>query len=174
MLFTHRGVVDDEGIIRLLDQIELKEGTHVLVTVADPDTLIALFRPGYPSKMPEERLREELEEECSVGLSVERSAIVTARFPFSDLSDSTIRLANGAPNMLHTYRGKVNEDGTIRLWEQIDLPAGREVLVTVLEKHQLLPLMGPAGEIRYDEERQRIEEAEDEYWAQALKDLPSL
>ena len=76
--------------------------------------------------------------------------------------------------MLHTYRGKVNEDGTIRLWEQIDLPAGREVLVTVLEKHQLLPLMGPHGEIRYDEERQRIEEAEDEYWAQALKDLPSL
>jgi len=76
--------------------------------------------------------------------------------------------------MLRTYRGKVNEDGTIRLWEQIDLPVGREVLVIVLEKHQLLPLMGPAGEIRYDEERQRIEEAEDEYWAQALKDLPSL
>ena len=65
MLFTHRGVVDDEGIIRLLDQIELKEGTHVLVTVADPDTLIALFRPGYPSKMPEERLREELEEDVA-------------------------------------------------------------------------------------------------------------
>ena len=75
---------------------------------------------------------------------------------------------------LRTYRGKINEDGTIRLWEQIDLPTGREVLVTVLEKHQLLPLMGPDGEIRYDEERQRIEEAEDEYWAQVLKDLPSL
>ena len=65
MLFTHRGVVDDEGIIRLLDDIELKEGTHVLVTVADPDTLIALFRPGYPSKMPEERLREELHEDAA-------------------------------------------------------------------------------------------------------------
>ena len=65
MLFTHRGVVDDEGIIRLLDKVELKEGTHVLVTVADPDTLIALFRPGYPSKMSEERLREELEEDAS-------------------------------------------------------------------------------------------------------------
>lgn len=65
MLFTHRGVVDDEGIIRLLDKIELKEGTHVLVTVADPDTLIALFRPGYPSKMSEERLREELEEDAA-------------------------------------------------------------------------------------------------------------
>ena len=65
MLFTHRGVVDDEGIIRLLDHIELKEGTHVLVTVADPDTLIALFRPTYPSKMPEERLRAELEEDAA-------------------------------------------------------------------------------------------------------------
>ena len=65
MLFTHRGVVDDEGIIRLLDDVKLKEGTHVLVTVADPDTLIALFRPGYPSKMPEDRLREELEEDAA-------------------------------------------------------------------------------------------------------------
>ena len=62
MLFTHQAVVDDEGIIRILDDVELKEGTHVLVTVADPDTLIALFKPGYPSKMSEERLREELEE----------------------------------------------------------------------------------------------------------------
>jgi predicted DNA-binding antitoxin AbrB/MazE fold protein len=65
MLFTHRGVVDDEGIIRLLDHVELKEGTHVLVTVADPDTLIALFRSSYLSKMPEERLRAELDEDAA-------------------------------------------------------------------------------------------------------------
>ncbi len=65
MLFTHRGVVDDEGIIRLLDEIELKEGTHVLVTVADPDTLIALLKPGHPSKMSEDRLREELDEDAA-------------------------------------------------------------------------------------------------------------
>lgn len=65
MLFTHRGVDDDEGIIRLLDQVKLKEETHVLGTVADPDTLIALFKPTYPSKMPEERLREELEEDAA-------------------------------------------------------------------------------------------------------------
>lgn len=65
MLFTHRGVVDDEGIIRLLEQVDLKEGTHVLVTVADPHTLIALFRPGYPSKMSEGRLREELDEDVA-------------------------------------------------------------------------------------------------------------
>jgi predicted DNA-binding antitoxin AbrB/MazE fold protein len=65
MLFTHHGVVDDEGIIRLLDAIELKEGTHVLVTVADPDTLIALFRSPYLSKIPEERLREELDEDAA-------------------------------------------------------------------------------------------------------------
>lgn len=65
MLFTHHGVVDDEGIIRLLDAIELKEGTHVLVTVADPDTLIALFRSPYLSNIPEERLREELDEDAA-------------------------------------------------------------------------------------------------------------
>ena len=65
MLFTHRGVVDDEGIIRLLDEIELKEGSHVLVTVADPDTLIALLKPGHPSKMSEDRLREELDEDAA-------------------------------------------------------------------------------------------------------------
>ena len=65
MLFTHRGIVDDEGIIRLLGDVKLKEGTHVLVTVADPDTLIALFRPDYPSRLSEERLREELEEDAA-------------------------------------------------------------------------------------------------------------
>ena len=65
MLFTHRAVVDDEGIIQLLDDVKLKEGTHVLVTVADPDTLIALFRSPFRSQMPEERLREELDEDAA-------------------------------------------------------------------------------------------------------------
>ena len=65
MLFTHRGVVDDEGVIRLLDQVELKEGTHVLVTIADTDTLIALLKSPGQSRMPEERLRTELEEDSA-------------------------------------------------------------------------------------------------------------
>ncbi len=65
MLFTHRGVVDDEGVIRLLDDVKLKEGTHVLVTVADPDTLVALLKSPGQSKMSEERLREELEEDAA-------------------------------------------------------------------------------------------------------------
>ena len=65
MLFTHRGAVNDEGVIRLLDEVEFREGTHVLVTVADPDTLIDLFRPGYPSKMPDERLRAEMAEDAA-------------------------------------------------------------------------------------------------------------
>ena len=65
MLFTHRAVVDDEGTIQLLDDVKLKEGTHVLVTVADPDTLIALFRSSFRSQMPEERLRAELEEDAA-------------------------------------------------------------------------------------------------------------
>ena len=59
------GVVDDEGIIRLLDHIDLKEGTHVLVSVADPDTLVALFKPTYPSRTPEEPMREEIEEDAA-------------------------------------------------------------------------------------------------------------
>ena len=65
MLFTHRGVVDDEGVIRFLDDVKLKEGTHVLVTVADPDTLIALLKTPGQSKMSDERLREELEEDAA-------------------------------------------------------------------------------------------------------------
>jgi len=72
MLFTHRGVVDDEGIIRLLEQVDLKEGTHVLVTVADPHTLIALLKSPGRTRLPsaisflrEERLREELEEDAA-------------------------------------------------------------------------------------------------------------
>ena len=65
MLFTHRGVVDDEGVIRLLDDVKLKEGTHVLLTVADPDTLIALLKTPGQSKMSDERLREELEEDAA-------------------------------------------------------------------------------------------------------------
>ena len=41
--------------------------------------------------------------------------------------------------MLHTYRGKVNEDGTIRLQEEVDLPTGGEVLVVVLNEPEVEP-----------------------------------
>ena len=44
MFSTYRAIVDDEGTIRLLEQVKLKEGTHILVTVADRDTLIWLIR----------------------------------------------------------------------------------------------------------------------------------
>lgn len=76
--------------------------------------------------------------------------------------------------MLRTFRAKVDDDGAIRLFENEDLPVGREVLVTVLERHQLLPLMGPNGEIRMSEEQQRIEDEETAYWAEIFKDLPSI
>ena len=49
MLSTYRAIVDDEGIIRLLEPVKLKEGTHILVTVADKDTLIALMRSSGPN-----------------------------------------------------------------------------------------------------------------------------
>ena len=72
MLFAYRGVVDDEGVIRLLDLVKLKEGTHVLVTLADTDTLIALLKSPGQTRLPsaisflrEERLREELEEDAA-------------------------------------------------------------------------------------------------------------
>ena len=56
--------------------------------------------------------------------------------------------------MLRTFRAKVDDDGAIRLYENEDLPVGHEVLVTVLDRHQLLPLMGPNGEIRISAEQQ--------------------
>jgi predicted DNA-binding antitoxin AbrB/MazE fold protein len=63
MLSTYRAIVDDEGIIRLLEPVKLKEGTHILVTVADKDTLIALMRSSGQTVLSEERLREELQED---------------------------------------------------------------------------------------------------------------
>ena len=63
MLSTYRAIVDDEGTIRLLEPVKLKEGTHILVTVADRDTLIALMRSSGQTALSEERLREELQED---------------------------------------------------------------------------------------------------------------
>ena len=63
MLSTYRAIVDDEGTIRLLEPIKLKEGAHILVTVADRDTLIALMRSSGQTALSEERLREELQED---------------------------------------------------------------------------------------------------------------
>jgi len=65
MLYTYRGVVDDEGIIRLVDRLKLKQGTHVLVTLADTDTLVALLKSASEPRLPEERLREELHEDAA-------------------------------------------------------------------------------------------------------------
>ena len=63
MMSTYRAIVDDEGTIRLLEPVKLKEGTHILVTVADRDTLISLMRSSGQTALSEERLREELQED---------------------------------------------------------------------------------------------------------------
>ena len=63
MMSTYRAIVDDEGTIRLLEPVKLKEGTHILVTVADKDTLIALMKSSGQTALSEDRLREELEED---------------------------------------------------------------------------------------------------------------
>ncbi len=75
--------------------------------------------------------------------------------------------------MMHTYRGKVNEDGTIRLQEEVDLPTGGEVLVTFLDKDTFISLMMSTGASGYSEERLRAEMEEDEYWSEVYKDLLS-
>ena len=75
--------------------------------------------------------------------------------------------------MLHTYRGKVNADGSIRLQEEVDLPTGGEVLVTFLDKDAFISLMVSTGTSGYSEERLRQEIEEDEYWAEVYKDLLS-
>ena len=76
--------------------------------------------------------------------------------------------------MLHTYRGKVHEEGTIRLQEEVDLPTGGEVLVTFLDKDAFISFMVSTGAARgYSEERLREEMEEDEYWANVYKGLLS-
>ena len=76
--------------------------------------------------------------------------------------------------MLSTYRAIVDDEGTIRLLEPIKLKEGTHVLVTLMDKDSLISLMVSSGATGYSEERLRAEMEEDEYWAQALKDLPSL
>ena len=63
MLSTYRAIVDDEGTIRLLEPIKIKEGTHVLVTLIDKDTLISLMVSSGATAYSEERLRAEMEED---------------------------------------------------------------------------------------------------------------
>ena len=63
MMSTYRAIVDDEGTIRLLEPIKLKEGTHILVTVADKATLIAMMRSSGQTSLSAERIQEELEED---------------------------------------------------------------------------------------------------------------
>ena len=65
---------------------------------------------------------------------------------------------------MHTYRGNVNEDGTIRLQEEVDLPTSGEVLVTFLDKYAFISLMMSTGTAGYSEERLRAEMEEDEFW----------
>ena len=76
--------------------------------------------------------------------------------------------------MLCTYRGKVDEDGAIRLRDEVNLATGCEVLVTFVDKDAFISLMVSTGATGYSEERLREEMEESEYWAQVLKDLPSL
>jgi hypothetical protein len=67
----------------------------------------------------------------------------------------------------------VNEDGSIRLQEEVDLPTGGEVLVTFLDKDAFVSLLVSTGTAGYSEERLRAEIEEDEYWAEVYKDLLS-
>ena len=76
--------------------------------------------------------------------------------------------------MLSTYRAIVDAEGTIRLLEPIEIKEGTHLLVTLMDKESLISLMVSSGATGYSEERLREEMEEDEYWAQALKDIPSL
>jgi hypothetical protein len=46
----------------------------------------------------------------------------------------------GRPIMHRTLKAIIDEHGNIRLLETVPLPAGRRVLVTILEEEQLLPI----------------------------------
>ena len=60
---TYRGVVDGKGVIRLLNPVEFREGTHILVTLVDWDSLISPLGLSGRTSLPEERIREELLED---------------------------------------------------------------------------------------------------------------
>ena len=76
--------------------------------------------------------------------------------------------------MLSTYRAIVDDEGTIRLLEPINIKEGTHVLVTLMDKDTLISLMVSSGATAYSEERLRAEMEEDEYWASQFKNLPSL
>ena len=59
----YRAVVDEKGTISLLNPVELEEGTHILVTLVDRDSLIAPMRLSGRTALPEERIRKELQED---------------------------------------------------------------------------------------------------------------
>ena len=63
MISTYRAIVDDEGVIRLLEPVKIKQGTHVLVTLMDKETLISLMVASGATAYSEERLRAEMEED---------------------------------------------------------------------------------------------------------------
>ena len=59
----HRAVVDGKGTISLLDPVELQEGTHILVTLVDRESLISPKSLLGRTALSEERIREELLED---------------------------------------------------------------------------------------------------------------
>ena len=68
----------------------------------------------------------------------------------------------------------VDDEGTIRLLEPINIKEGTHVLVTLMDKDTLISFMVSSGATAYSEERLRAEMEEDEYWASQFKNLPSL
>ncbi len=63
VMSTHRAIVDGKGTIRFQKPVRLDEGTHILITTPDKDSLIAPMRSSVLTALSEERLRVELQED---------------------------------------------------------------------------------------------------------------
>ena len=75
--------------------------------------------------------------------------------------------------MLQTFRGIIDQDGNLRLLEQVKLPKSRQVIITILDDEPIDELINLAllSEPALAQDWERPEE--DEAWSH-LAQLPSL
>ena len=202
MFSTYRAIVDDEGTIRLLGQVKLKEGAHALATVADRDTLVWLIgsktQPAQNNSYPK----------CICGCGNKNNpgsrfnqghdmpAVGMLRLAYrgeinaGELPDVLIEAARNNPGMLLVH--EFTSEDILRIAGKTAAKNAYQAIVDSKSTIRLLnpvkleegthilvtvadgdALMRASGRTALPEERLREELQEDEAWAYLLKDLPS-
>lgn len=165
MIITCRAIVDDEGTVRLLGLIKLKEGAHVLATLVDRDALVWLYSNEVEldqikptQKHPDLRVHEFADEDILSIADENRKAAIPDSSP--------------TPFAISDYRGIVDSKSTIRLLNPVELKEGTHILVTLVDWDSPISSLGWSGRTGLSEDRIRNELLEDEAWAYLLKDVP--